>query len=201
MSYHHGNLREALLERAAEVLVKEGMEKVTFRGLARDLGVSHAAPRRHFPTKKSLVLALCDALEVAYEEGAIEVYENSDGGCSGVLEVVDWIIEQFNKPDAILWMILAQLSANDLEFRLTRDRIYSSHQEALRRIIADASDISAGRADAVATSTMALLDGFALRNFPFDPSSEFIRLQIRTIKATISHLLTTTKKSFPDDYS
>ena len=58
MPYHHGNLREALLERAAEVIASDGVAAVSLRGLARDLDVSHAAPRRHFADRSELLAAL-----------------------------------------------------------------------------------------------------------------------------------------------
>ncbi len=58
LPYHHGNLREALLARATETLSEEGVEHLSLRGLARDLKVSHAAPLRHFPTKKDLLNAI-----------------------------------------------------------------------------------------------------------------------------------------------
>ncbi|MCI5044561.1 MAG: TetR/AcrR family transcriptional regulator, partial [Aquisalinus sp.] len=57
-SYHHGNLREALIQRAADVIGEKGVEGVSLRSLARDLGVSHAAPSRHFPTKADLLAAV-----------------------------------------------------------------------------------------------------------------------------------------------
>lgn len=59
--YHHGSLRTALLRRAEEVLRDEGVDALSLRQLARDVGVSHAAPSRHFPDKR----ALLDALAVA----------------------------------------------------------------------------------------------------------------------------------------
>jgi AcrR family transcriptional regulator len=58
--YHHGALRDALLERAAEVIEESGLEALTLRGLARDLGVSHGAPNRHFPTREALIAALAE---------------------------------------------------------------------------------------------------------------------------------------------
>ncbi|AYV31768.1 hypothetical protein EES41_34035 [Streptomyces sp. ADI95-16] len=57
-SYHHGNLRAALLERAEVVLTASGAEGLSLRGLARDLGVSHAAPSRHFRDRQALLDAL-----------------------------------------------------------------------------------------------------------------------------------------------
>lgn len=58
MAYHHGNLRDGLLARAAEIIATAGIEAVSLRGLARDLGVSHAAPRRHFADRAALLGAL-----------------------------------------------------------------------------------------------------------------------------------------------
>ena len=47
-SYHHGDLREALLQ-AAESLLEEGdVQNLTLRACARQAGVSHAAPKHHF---------------------------------------------------------------------------------------------------------------------------------------------------------
>jgi AcrR family transcriptional regulator len=56
--YHHGDLRAELLRRAAEVIDRDGAADLTLRGLARQAGVSHAAPRHHFPTRTDLLTAL-----------------------------------------------------------------------------------------------------------------------------------------------
>ena len=57
-AYHHGNLRAGILQRAAEVIAAEGIEALSLRGIARDLGVSHSAPNRHFKNKAALLSAL-----------------------------------------------------------------------------------------------------------------------------------------------
>jgi AcrR family transcriptional regulator len=56
--YHHGNLRSALLG-AAERALSEGGE-LSLREVARRVGVSHAAPRRHFAGKQALLDALAE---------------------------------------------------------------------------------------------------------------------------------------------
>lgn len=58
MSHHHGNLRKVLLDRAAAVIAEQGIEALSLRALARDIGVSHAAPARHFRDKADLLRAL-----------------------------------------------------------------------------------------------------------------------------------------------
>lgn len=58
--YHHGNLREELLRNAVEVLSTQGIEALNLRALARALGVSHAAPTRHFANKADLLRAVAE---------------------------------------------------------------------------------------------------------------------------------------------
>ena len=56
--YHHGDLRQALLASAERTLLEKGVAALSLRELARDVGVSHAAPGRHFKDKQALVDAL-----------------------------------------------------------------------------------------------------------------------------------------------
>jgi AcrR family transcriptional regulator len=56
--YHHGDLRNTLLELAEEHLGKNGIDKLSLRALARDIGVSQTAPYRHFIDKNGLLAAL-----------------------------------------------------------------------------------------------------------------------------------------------
>jgi AcrR family transcriptional regulator len=87
-TYHHGDLRAALLATAGEMLEKQGLGSLSLREVARRAGVSHNAPYRHFPDRESLLVALAaegfeqfgDALErrprremgEAYVEFALE---------------------------------------------------------------------------------------------------------------------------------
>jgi len=59
--YHHGNLRAALLAEAERTLREDGIERLSLRDLARQAGVSHAAPRRHFADRQALLDALAAA--------------------------------------------------------------------------------------------------------------------------------------------
>ena len=56
--YHHGDLRSALLASAERTLREKGAAALSLRELARDIGVSHAAPGRHFKDKQALLDAL-----------------------------------------------------------------------------------------------------------------------------------------------
>ncbi len=59
-TYHHGNLRPALVEAAAGLLETAGPLGVTLRGAARMAGVSQTAPYRHFADKDALLAAVAE---------------------------------------------------------------------------------------------------------------------------------------------
>jgi AcrR family transcriptional regulator len=56
--YHHGDLRRALVDEALKVLESQGVEALSVRALSERVGVSRAAPYRHFPDRDSLLAAV-----------------------------------------------------------------------------------------------------------------------------------------------
>ena len=72
--YHHGDLRNGLLEAARTILEEESLAALTLRAVARKAGVSHAAPYRHFPNHEALLVELSvegfDELRTAIAEAA-----------------------------------------------------------------------------------------------------------------------------------
>jgi AcrR family transcriptional regulator len=58
--YHHGNLREALIEATLRLIEEGGPDQVTVREAARRANVSSAAPFRHFPTRVALLTAVAE---------------------------------------------------------------------------------------------------------------------------------------------
>ena len=76
-SYHHGNLRESLIEAALQFISERGPSGFAFADLARAAGVSPAAPYRHFRDRNALIAeiarrgyeTLAEALHGAWNEG------------------------------------------------------------------------------------------------------------------------------------
>ncbi|MEO1551252.1 MAG: TetR/AcrR family transcriptional regulator [Pseudomonadota bacterium] len=76
-SYHHGNLRQALVEATLELVVEKGPEGFTLTEAARRAGVSPAAPYRHFKGKEDMIAEaarqgfeiFADLMEEAYKRG------------------------------------------------------------------------------------------------------------------------------------
>jgi AcrR family transcriptional regulator len=75
-SYHHGDLRRALLDAAVAAIAEAGAAALSLRDLARRAGVSHAAPAHHFGDKAGLLTAVAvegyrrlgAALRAAYQD-------------------------------------------------------------------------------------------------------------------------------------
>jgi AcrR family transcriptional regulator len=58
MTYHHGDLPDALTNAAIKRIAAQGVEKLSLRAVARDIGVSQTAPYRHFKDKNHLLAAI-----------------------------------------------------------------------------------------------------------------------------------------------
>ncbi|MBX9710895.1 MAG: TetR/AcrR family transcriptional regulator [Xanthobacteraceae bacterium] len=75
--YHHGNLKEALVEAALELIAQKGPAGFTFAEAARSAGVSPAAPYRHFRDRDELLASIAQqgfehfeaALTAAWDDG------------------------------------------------------------------------------------------------------------------------------------
>lgn len=58
--YHHGNLRQAVLDAADALLAERGSAALSMREVARRAGVSHNAPYHHFPDRVALMKGLAE---------------------------------------------------------------------------------------------------------------------------------------------
>jgi AcrR family transcriptional regulator len=57
-TYHHGDLKNALIKAGVEILANEGLSGLSLRKVAKQAGVSHAAPYSHFTDKQALIAAI-----------------------------------------------------------------------------------------------------------------------------------------------
>ncbi len=81
-SYHHGALREALIEKGIELIREEGVEKFSLRKVANLCGVSHTAPYKHFKNKEELIDDITTyVLEDFGEEIRVVAQQNPGENC------------------------------------------------------------------------------------------------------------------------
>lgn len=75
-SYHHGNLRRALLDEALATIRAEGVDGLTLRGIGARLGVSRSALYRHFADKHALLTAVATEGFRTLREQLVEAWES-----------------------------------------------------------------------------------------------------------------------------
>ncbi len=74
--YHHGQLREALIESALHILREKGIEALSLRNLAKATQVTQAAPYSHFRDKDELLAAIA---ETGFQRLALQMAEDATG--------------------------------------------------------------------------------------------------------------------------
>ena len=119
-SYHHGDLRRALLESAMNRLESEGVNGLTLRAVARDAGVSHNAPYHHFPNAASLLAALAAAGLRALGEAMEERAGAARGDALGRLQQsgIAYVLFAARRPDLFRLMFSSTIAGvRDPELR------------------------------------------------------------------------------------
>lgn len=122
-SYHHGDLRAALVEAASTLVEEEGAARLSLREVARRVGVSHAAPYHHFPDKSALIAAVAArGFEALHRE--IEARTGQGGPRDLQSAAVTYVGFAVEHPELFRLMFSSELSDGDS---------YPELQEASRR--------------------------------------------------------------------
>ncbi|GHD99853.1 TetR/AcrR family transcriptional regulator [Streptomyces alanosinicus] len=161
--YHHGDLRAALLKSAERTLREKGVGALSLRELARDIGVSHAAPGRHFKDKQ----ALMDAL-------ALDGYERLNQALAAAVEPPGQSVEERMTALARAYLGFAVDNPELLELMFARKHDPDSSAQlagavdeslgSLTRMVADAQErgeIVAGDPERITMVAAASLHGLA----------------------------------------
>jgi AcrR family transcriptional regulator len=146
--YHHGDLHDALLAAAERVLEREGLSGLTLRAVAREAGVSHAAPTHHFGDLTGVVSELA-AIGFRQFNAAMRVAD-SDGGTLAE--------RAMSRAKAYVAYAQAHPGMYGLMFRAERlDMTRPSLSEAAKASFAGlAGAIGAQRQETISTETLSL---------------------------------------------
>ena len=83
-SYHHGNLRQALIDAGIKIINESGEDSLSLRKVAAECNVSHAAPYAHFNSKEELI----EAIKSSVTDQFMEELEASVSDCSTAEEAI-----------------------------------------------------------------------------------------------------------------
>ena len=163
-TYHHGDLRHAMLDAVAEVVRAQGVSRVSLRGIARRVGVSHAAATHHFGNKRGLLTAFATQGYVDLAE-AVVTSINASGAGDGpaMLEASGRGYVRFAlcDPERFAAMFdLNQLNSDDPEFVTARDSAYTLLAGAVERC-RDEGFVAGSDIDVLAAAAWSLAHGLA----------------------------------------
>jgi AcrR family transcriptional regulator len=114
--YHHGDLRRGLLEAAMAIIEREGPQALSLRAVAREAGVSPAAPYHHFKDKDELLGAVSQEGFRRLKE-AMDVAAGARGpGAMGVAYV------RFARLNPALYRVMYDCSRSSEDMPSVRER-------------------------------------------------------------------------------
>ncbi|MEU6466901.1 TetR/AcrR family transcriptional regulator [Streptomyces sp. NPDC046976] len=160
--YHHGDLRAALLQSAERTLREKGAGALSLRELARDIGVSHAAPGRHFKDKQALLDALAMEGYERLDRALAEAYGAGPGFERRMTALAHAYLGFAVEHPELLELMFARKHRPDSSAQLgaAADRTFGS----LTRLFADAQEsgeIVDGDPERIALAAVANLHGLA----------------------------------------
>ena len=83
--YHHKNLKEEMILSCIRIMGAEGYDSFSMRKVAKACGVSHTAPYRHFKNKESLIEAVVEQVNSAFNQVLLEAMDRYPGDANSQL--------------------------------------------------------------------------------------------------------------------
>ncbi len=182
--------REQILRETLKALGEYSYDRLSLREIAKRLSISIGNLQYYFPTKDDLFLAMCERAQVDYDRSAFVFEESQASGIEGILQAFDWHVAEFNRPHAVVRLILGQVAIFNPSFKELSDQSYSESMAIWEKIIKrSALPIEQNDGSSLATTILAMLDGFSLRNFPADFSNPQVMSQLDSLKSDVVGLV------------
>lgn len=135
--YHHGDLRAALLNVAAEIIAEEGIDNLTLRGLSERIGVSRTAPYRHFADKSTLLAAVAEEGFKRLLKKVIAAMQKVRNDTIGQFQQMGVAYVQFAKDNPTYYRLMATCGADthdiDPDLEQAGDNVFDLLVETIKK--------------------------------------------------------------------
>jgi AcrR family transcriptional regulator len=137
--YHHGNLKEALLRAALDLIAKKGPAGFTFAEAARWAGVSPAAPYRHFRDRDELIVNVAHRGFELFEAALLRAWDDGRPDAFAAFERLGKAYLEFARTEPAYYSAMFEagipLESNP-ELRQAGDRAFALLKNAAEKLIA-----------------------------------------------------------------
>jgi AcrR family transcriptional regulator len=137
--YHHGNLREALIKAALDLIVEKGAAGFSFAETARAAGVSPAAPYRHFRDRDALVAEVARQGFERFTAALAKAWDDGKPAARAAFDRVGQAYLQFARQEPAYFSAMFEcgLSIADYpELRAEGDRAFEVLRQACAAVVA-----------------------------------------------------------------
>jgi AcrR family transcriptional regulator len=164
-TYHHGDLKNALIKAGVDILAKEGVSGLSLRKVASKAGVSHSAPYSHFADKQALIAAIStEGFRQLYERVSAVAEEFKTKPSRQLVEVA-WAYVQFALDDRdrfkVMFSGILEKEREYPEFVAEAQRNFQ-----LVKMIVETNQaagvLGSGPSDLVALSAWGIIHGFVM---------------------------------------
>lgn len=184
-AYHHGDLKEALIEAALKILRSEGLEALTLRAVAREVGVTQAAPYRHFADRRALVAAVAERGFVWLQEAMLEGIRSAQGRAGLRQVAVAYVRFGLDNP-AVYRVMFGPEVANTADLpslRQTARPVLGFVAEGIRQL-QNAGLVGEGDPHLMAVATWSALHGLVMLTLDGQTSSVATDVDVLVAEAT-----------------
>jgi AcrR family transcriptional regulator len=139
--YHHGNLKEALIKAALDLIAEKGPTGFTFAEAARSAGVSPAAPYRHFRDRDELLASVALRGFIQFEAALAQAWNNGSPEPRAAFERLGRAYLEFARAEPALYSAMFEggLAVHaSAELREAGERAFAVIRTAAERLVAQA---------------------------------------------------------------
>lgn len=138
--YHHGNLKEALIRAALELIAQKGPAGFTFAEAARWAGVSPAAPYRHFRDREELLASVALRGFEAFEQALARAWDNGRPNAMAALDRLGKAYLAFARTEPAYYSAMFEAGVapdTNADLQAAGDRAFAILRLAAEALIAD----------------------------------------------------------------